>query len=69
MSAEIINLRKARKAKARDAANAEAQANRVAFGRTKAERSASGADKALAARKLDAHRLTSAADPPEKPKG
>jgi hypothetical protein len=69
MSAEIINLRRARKAKARDAADAEAQANRIAFGRTKAERSASEADRTLAARKLDAHRLTAAPQPPEKPEG
>ncbi|CCG08440.1 DUF4169 family protein [Pararhodospirillum photometricum] len=36
--AEIINLRRARKAQARTAADREAEANRALFGRTKAER-------------------------------
>ena len=40
MSAEIINLRKARKAKQRRDAAARAEENRAKFGRTKAEREA-----------------------------
>lgn len=36
--AEIINLRMARKAKARQEAQSQAQANRASHGRTKAER-------------------------------
>jgi len=36
--AEIVNLRSVRKAKARATHEAEAQANRAKFGRTKAEK-------------------------------
>lgn len=57
MSAEIVNLRQARKAKARGEAEARAQANRIAFGRSKAERVGSAADKAKVERALDGHRL------------
>lgn len=38
--AEIVNLNRARKAKRRSADAAKADANRVAFGRTKAQRAA-----------------------------
>jgi len=38
MSAEIINLRNARKAKSRANKEAKAASNRAAFGRTKAQR-------------------------------
>lgn len=41
---EIINLRMARKAKARAADKAEAQANRARHGRTRAERQATEAE-------------------------
>lgn len=41
---EIINLRMARKAKARAADKAEAQANRAKHGRSKAERQATEAE-------------------------
>jgi len=54
--AEIINLRKARKAKARADKEAEAAENRAKFGRAKEERSQSEAAKDLLDRKLDAHR-------------
>jgi Domain of unknown function (DUF4169) len=54
--AEIINLRKARKAKTRAAKEAEAAENRAKFGRPKEERSQSEAAKDLLDRKLDAHR-------------
>ncbi len=37
---DLINLNRARKARARDAARAEADANRAKFGRTKAEKAA-----------------------------
>ncbi|MEG3087791.1 DUF4169 family protein [Sphingomonas sp. PB4P5] len=39
--AEIVNLRRVRKAKARNAAAVVADTNRAAFGRCKAEREAS----------------------------
>jgi len=37
---DVVNLRRARKAKARDDAAATAAVNRAAFGRTKADRAA-----------------------------
>lgn len=55
--AEIINLRRARKAKARHAAESEAEANRRKFGQSKAERGKEEAEAGIADRKLDAHRL------------
>lgn len=49
--AEIVNLRMARKKRAREAREAEASQNRIAFGRPKAEREAA----ALQARADKAH--------------
>ena len=54
--AEIINLRRARKAKARSQAQADAAENRAKHGRPKAERLTSGKVKSLTERRLDAHR-------------
>lgn len=54
--AEIINLRMARKAKARDADKAEAAANRAQHGRTKAERQATEAEITRITRTLDGAR-------------
>lgn len=54
--AEIINLRRARKAKAREAADATASANRRKFGETRAERERQAAEAALRARQLEGHR-------------
>lgn len=54
--AEIINLRTARKAKARAAKDDLAAQNRVKFGRTKAEKQAESAIKSLTERKLDSHK-------------
>jgi hypothetical protein len=51
--AEIINLNKARKAKARVEKSVQADANRARFGRTRSEKAADAADKARIARKLD----------------
>jgi hypothetical protein len=51
--AELVNLNKARKAKAKASKTAEAAANRVKFGRTKAEKLAANAEAERAARKLD----------------
>ena len=45
MSAEIINLRQARKAKQRRDAEARGEENRAKFGRTKAEREATSAER------------------------
>jgi hypothetical protein len=51
--AEIINLNKARKAKAQAGKAVRAQENRVRFGRTKAEKQAEASEKARIARTLD----------------
>jgi hypothetical protein len=44
--AEIVNLNRVRKAKARDAAEAQAAENRAKYGQTKAERARLTAEKA-----------------------
>ncbi len=51
--AEVVNLRRVRKARMRAAAETQAAANRVAFGRTRAEKLADAADRARAATTLD----------------
>ena len=51
--AEILNLNRARKAKARAAKAVEADANRVKFGRTKAEKDADRFDAARREHRLD----------------
>ena len=58
MTAEVVNLRRARKdrARAKDKAEAEADANAARHGRTKAERLAAAAEDDRAARAHDAHR-------------
>jgi hypothetical protein len=54
--ADIINLRKARKDKARAGKEARAAENRVRFGRTKEEKRLAEAEKRLAERRIEAHR-------------
>ncbi len=54
--AEIINLRQARKRKARSDKEAKAAENRVTFGRTKEERRLAEAEKDLAVRRLEGHK-------------
>ena len=51
--AEIINLNKARKAKARVDKAARAEENRVRFGRNKAEKQADAVERAKVTRILD----------------
>ena len=51
--AEIINLNKARKAKARADKPIRAQENRARFGRTQAEKAADAAETARIAKTLD----------------
>ena len=53
--AEIVNLRQAKKAAARKADRAQADANAAKFGRTKAERALEQARTDKAARDLDGH--------------
>jgi hypothetical protein len=55
--AEIINLRLARKAKARDTAEKIATANRAKFGATKGERQIRAAQEARLTRIVDGARL------------
>lgn len=54
--AEIVNLRLARKRKARAEKDVDAAENRVRFGRTRAERERLEAEERLAAKRLDAHK-------------
>lgn len=54
--AEIINLRRVRKARARATAETTAAANRAAFGRTKSEKDAAEAEVARIDRTLDGAR-------------
>jgi len=51
--AEIVNLNRACKAKARDEAQATAAANRIVHGRTKAEKQAAKVEAERRARELD----------------
>jgi hypothetical protein len=53
---DVVNLRQIRKARRRTEHDREAEANRLAFGRTKAEREQTAADRSLAERRLDGHR-------------
>jgi len=55
--AEIINLRQVRKQKARAEAEKTAEQNRISFGRTKAERKLTEAERDKAARHIDGHKL------------
>jgi len=56
MTAEIVNLRRARKAKMRREAEVRADENRAKFGRSKHEREATRAQTDLDARRLAALR-------------
>jgi Domain of unknown function (DUF4169) len=53
---EIVNLRRARKNKARTAKDTEAAANRAKFGTPKTERDRRAAEADLSARQLDGHK-------------
>lgn len=55
--AEIVNLRQARKQRARAEKDKAAEQNRLSFGRTKAEKALTQAERDKATRTLDAHRL------------
>lgn len=60
MTAEIINLRQARKRRARDQKEAKAAENRAHFGRGRAEREQADLTLARAAQALDGHLRDSA---------
>jgi hypothetical protein len=54
--ADIINLRRARKTKARGEREKQAEANRIEFGRTRSEKEATRAEQERSARAIDAHK-------------
>ncbi|MGD9982281.1 MAG: DUF4169 family protein [Hyphomonadaceae bacterium] len=54
--AEIVNLRRTRKQKARAAAETEAASKRLAHGRSMAERNKTRAEQEAVERKLDGHK-------------
>ena len=62
MATDIINLRKARKAKARDEKEKQAAENRVRFGRTKAERNRTSAVLNIDKSRLDGARRSNPDD-------
>ena len=64
--AEIVNLRRARKARDRASAEAKAAQNLITFGRTKAERNLTETEKTLAGRRLEGHRLSDEPDGKDK---
>lgn len=64
MTAEIVNLRKARKVRDRAEKERRAEENRAKFGRPKAERERAKSNHEIAVRRLEAHKRTDTADPP-----
>jgi hypothetical protein len=62
MSAEIVNLRQARKRKARSDREARAADNRMKFGRTKTEKQASTHERTVLEKTVDGHRLSTSND-------
>jgi len=62
MPGEIVNLRRVKKAKARDEKEKRAAANRASFGRTKAERQKDAAEQERSARQMEGHRRVPADD-------
>jgi hypothetical protein len=62
MTAEIVNLRQARKRKARAEKETAAEANRLRHGLPKPEKRRLKAEGDLAARRLEGHRLTAGED-------
>lgn len=56
MPADVINLRRVRKAKARTEKEKAAEASRLAFGRTKAEKAKTAAERQRALKSIEGHR-------------
>lgn len=63
MSAELVNLRQARKARRRAEAASDAAANRARFGRSLVERSMAQRETTRAERAFDGHRIEENAPP------
>lgn len=55
---EVVNLRQARKAKARAGKEAQAAENRIRFGQTKQERTLNKVLERIDDKRLDGHKLT-----------
>jgi hypothetical protein len=55
---EVVNLRRARKLKQREAAEAKAAANRLTHGQTKAQKKLKQAEQDASERHLDGHKRT-----------
>lgn len=66
MSADVINLRLARKRKARDDKEKQAADNRLYFGRSKVEKLTTRKTGELEAKRLEGHRMDAS---PEAPSG
>jgi hypothetical protein len=62
---EIVNLRRARKDRARAQADHKAQINRAAFGRSASERKTSAAERELSQRRIEGHKRDAANPAPE----
>ena len=56
MTADIVKLRRARKAKAQGEKRRRAESNRALFGRTKAEKTRQAAEREHAVRSVEGHR-------------
>ena len=69
MTAELVNLRRVRKAAARDAEARAAAANRVRFGQPNAERDSARREADRAARALDGNRIARTGDAEERDHG
>ncbi|MBL8791600.1 MAG: DUF4169 family protein [Rhizobiales bacterium] len=54
---EIVNLNRFRKQKAKETRERDADANRIRFGRSKAEKKLAESEKALADKSLDGHKI------------
>ena len=54
---DVVNLRRARKRKAREIAAADAEGRRAAFGISQVTRKAARDEREIAERRLEAHRL------------
>ena len=65
MAADVVNLNRARKAKARAEKDNKAAENRARFGRTKFERVREGATKKRMRRELDGKKVDKGSDGPE----
>ena len=57
MSGDVVNLRLARKRKAREEAEAAASANRTKFGRSKQEKQLTGAIREIETQRIEGKRL------------